>query len=274
MVTPNLDELAAMAAAASASQTRHVIGNDAKNAPQSSRSQDHSSSSYSSLSSAENTQDSAALGRAGHKLAEAAISPDGQFVDARPLGDALKAVLTAMVHDGDNSATALSTSGGGGSSRDPTCPADTHRCSSSSAQSEPVSCSSLNDGSKHVVVTMGVAGVLVASGSPADLSVDDKDKSNGGGGVLVKIPTRSGSWFTLSAHHYPALPLPARSGGRAGVLVDCTGAGDCLAAGMVGGLSLGWEMRDSVLLGLVRNGSIDLSSGPRFFVGVASALEW
>lgn len=245
MVTPNLDELAAMAAAAGALQAGHA-------------------------------QQNATLERAGQKLAEAAISSDGQFVDARPLGDALRTVLTAMVHGEGCPATVLGTFGDGGFSRDATSFSDTHSYSSSSAQPESLSCSSLEDGSKHIVVTMGSAGVLVASASPAALSNDDNDKNksngDGGGRTLIEIPARSGSWFVLSADHYPALSLSSCSGGRPGVLVDCTGAGDCLVAGMVAALALGWEMRESLLLGLVRNAYIDLCEATLVFsLGIAGA---
>ncbi|CAM9614213.1 unnamed protein product, partial [Sphacelaria rigidula] len=111
----------------------------------------------------------------------------------------------------------------------------------------------LDDGSKHVVVTMGSAGVLVASARRVSAVPErNKTRSNRSSNnpTLVEIPAHSGSSFELSAKHYPALPLPPQSGGTPGVLVDCTGAGDCLVAGMVGAISLGWELQESVLLGL------------------------
>lgn len=111
----------------------------------------------------------------------------------------------------------------------------------------------LIDGAKHVAVTMGSAGVLLASARPAPARRAGDGNGNDRtadpiGDTLVECPPSSGRWFSLSAEHYPALPLGSRGKGD---VVDCTGAGDCLVAGMVGGLALGWSTRDSLCLGLV-----------------------
>lgn len=74
LTTPNLDELAAMASAATA---KNKNGQD-------------------SGSQSSGNADSDGSMRAGHALAQAAIV-DGEFVDPRPLGAALKTVLAAML---------------------------------------------------------------------------------------------------------------------------------------------------------------------------------
>lgn len=112
----------------------------------------------------------------------------------------------------------------------------------------------LIDGARHVAVTMGSAGVVLASARPASRRpAGNGDDNNHMAGpiddALIECPPGSGLWFSLSAEHYPALPLGSRRKG--GDVVDCTGAGDCLVAGMVGGLALGWSTRDSLCLGLV-----------------------
>ncbi|CAN0494708.1 unnamed protein product [Ectocarpus sp. 12 AP-2014] len=152
--------------------------------------------------------------REGHSLATAALA-GGKLVDARPLGPALKAVLEAML-------------------------------------SEVATPMTLLDGARHVVVTLGSAGVVLASARPCQppngglLNGSDNDSR----GVL-EAPLGSGRWFTLSAEHYPAPPLerPGQPGGA--MVADCTGAGDCLVAGLVGGLALGWSARESTCLGLL-----------------------
>lgn len=102
---------------------------------------------------------------------------------------------------------------------------------------------------------MGSAGVLLASAQAASDRCADSGNGNGIGGTAgpsgdasIECPPGSGRWFSLSAEHYPALPL--EPWGK-GAVVDCTGAGDCLVAGMVGGLALGWSTRNSLCLGLV-----------------------
>lgn len=101
-----------------------------------------------------------------------------------------------------------------------------------------------------MAVTMGSAGVLLASARPGCTQHPGNDDSStiGCGGNMIESPPGSGRWFALSAEHYPALPLGPREGYA---VADCTGAGDCLVAGMVGGLALGWSTRESVCLGLV-----------------------
>lgn len=113
----------------------------------------------------------------------------------------------------------------------------------------------LIDGARHVAVTLGSAGVILASAKPASRqrsgigNCDGNDRTAGPmGNTLIECPPGSGRWFSLSAEHYPALPLGSLGNGT---VVDCTGAGDCLVAGMVGGLSLGWSTPDSLCLGLV-----------------------
>lgn len=156
--------------------------------------------------------------REGHSLATAALS-DGKLVDARPLGAALKTVLAAIL---DNEAEA------------------------------PMA---LLDGARHVAVTLGSAGVVLASAQPSPTlrggGTHDSDSTS-----VVESPAGSGRWFALSAKHYAALPLE-RQGQEGecsgeGAIADCTGAGDCLVAGMIGGFALGWSARESVCLGLVR----------------------
>lgn len=120
----------------------------------------------------------------------------------------------------------------------------------------PTPSMALLDGARHVAVTMGSAGVLLASARPIN-SVPIESygacKDNNTGSDVVESSRSSGRWFALSAEHYPALPLEEpREGAATGEVVDCTGAGDCLVAGMVGGLALGWSLRESVFLGLVR----------------------
>lgn len=183
LTTPNLDELAAMSSAA-----------DGGGEPRGCR---------------------GAL-REGHSLATAALA-DGKLVDARPLGAALKTVLTSMLEDEAEAQMALL------------------------------------DGARHVAVTLGSAGVVLASARPSPtLHGGDSHK----GDSTIECPAGSGRWFTLSAEHYPALPLdPQGQGGESsgeGAIADCTGAGDCLVAGMTGGFALGWSARESVCLGLVR----------------------
>ncbi|CAM9666376.1 unnamed protein product [Ectocarpus sp. 6 AP-2014] len=152
--------------------------------------------------------------REGHSLATAALA-DGKLVDARPLGPALKAVLEAMLGD---VATPMA----------------------------------LLDGARHVVVTLGSAGVVLASARPCQPPngglLNGSDNDNRG---VLESPLGSGRWFALSAEHYPALPLerPGQAGGA--MVADCTGAGDCLVAGLVGGLALGWSARESTCLGLL-----------------------
>lgn len=92
----------------------------------------------------------------------------------------------------------------------------------------------LLDGGKHLAVTLGSAGVLLVSARPSPAS-------------------QPGKAFDVSGTHYPALPLAdSRQGGEIeGAIADCTGAGDCLVAGMVGGFALGWSVHESVCLGLV-----------------------
>lgn len=156
--------------------------------------------------------------REGNSLATAALA-DGKLVDARPLGAALKTVLAAMLDDETEAPMVLL------------------------------------DGARHVAVTLGGAGVVLASARPSPTP-------HGGGGThhgdsaSVETPAGSGRWFTLSAEHYPALPLGQLGKGGEysgeGAIADCTGAGDCLVAGMIGGFALGWSARESVCLGLVR----------------------
>ena len=109
----------------------------------------------------------------------------------------------------------------------------------------------LIDGARHVAVTMGSAGVVLASARRASPRPAENDSRTTGpiDDALIECPPGSGLWFSLSAEHYPALPLGSRRKG--GDVVDCTGAGDCLVAGMVGGLALGWSTQDSLCLGLV-----------------------
>lgn len=157
--------------------------------------------------------------RGGHSLETAALA-DGKLVDARPLGTALKAVLSAML-DNDIETPMM-----------------------------------LLDGARHVAVTLGSAGIILACARPAP-------SPRGGGGhvntstgdsesVFLESPSGSGRWFLLSAEHYPALPLEQPDeGDDRGVVTNCTGAGDCLVAGMVSGLALGWSAEKSVFLGLV-----------------------
>lgn len=182
LTTPNLDELAAMSAAADCGGEPDGHGG--------------------------------ALGE-GHSLATAALA-DGKLVDARPLGAALKTVLAAML-EGE---------------------ADRHMA--------------LLDGARHVAVTLGSAGVVLASARPSP-ALHDRGTNHCG---VVESPASSGRWFTLSAEHYPALPLerPGQGGECSGdhAIADCTGAGDCLVAGMIGGFAMGWSARESVCLGLVR----------------------
>lgn len=246
VVTPNLDELAAMAIAAAPRRTPKSPEADTRSGPGSSHA--HASSQ----SPVENTQEGAA-GRMGHSLAKGAISAEGKFVDAKPLGTALTAIFTAML--GGHAPAELDSSGTGAPSFGDALVGDP---SAQVAQAEcrPV----LLDGAKRIVVTMGSAGVLVASAWPRtagdkrgiDGSTTCFDPDVAAAGVLVEIPDGSGKWFSLSADHYPALPLSSRRGHQQGVVVDCTGAGDCLVAGMVGGLALGFEAQESVLLGMVR----------------------
>ena len=107
----------------------------------------------------------------------------------------------------------------------------------------------LLDGAKHIVVTMGSAGVLLASARPA-LNPSHQETTVGTEtDTFFETPPDSGRWFSLSARHYPALPLEGQGGKD--VVVDCTGAGDCLVAGMVGGFALGWGTHKSLCLGLV-----------------------
>lgn len=158
---------------------------------------------------------------AKRSLAGAAIK-GGELVDPRPLGPALKAVMAAMLDE-----SAVAAGGRGDKSRGLSMP--------------------LLDGAKHVAVTMGSAGLLLASARPVSNSEERADAE--GGGNLLEVLSGSGRWFSLSARHYPALSL-GRSGN--GAVADCTGAGDCLVAGMVGGLALGWDAHESACLGLVR----------------------
>ena len=156
--------------------------------------------------------------REGHSLAKAALA-DGKLVDARPLGAALKTVLAAMLDDEAEAPMALL------------------------------------DGARHVAVTLGSAGALLASARPSP-TPHGGDAQLGDGTVSLESPAGSGRWYSLSAEHYPALPLERQRRGDErsgeGVIVDCTGAGDCLVAGMIGGFALGWPARESVCLGLVR----------------------
>lgn len=120
-------------------------------------------------------------------------------------------------------------------------------------RSSGVGASSLLHGGKHIVLTMGGAGVLLASARPIPCStslpsprIDPPQATD----TSPDIRTIAGKRFSLSAYHFPALPLPDAAG-NPGALVDCTGAGDCLVAGLAGGLALGWDMRNSISLGLV-----------------------
>lgn len=180
LTSPNLDELAAMSAAAD--------GDEAL--------------------------------REGHSLAKATLA-DGKLVNARPLGAALKTVLLAMLDDEAEAPMALL------------------------------------DGARHVAVTLGSAGVLLASVRPGPTLHTSGDTHHGDSTSGVESPAGSGRWFTMSAEHYPALPLERQGQGGErsgeGAIVDCTGAGDCLVAGMIGGFALGWPARESVYLGLVRH---------------------
>ena len=155
--------------------------------------------------------------REGHLLVEAALA-GGDLVDARPLGAPLKAVLAALLEH---------------------------------EEAEPPR--TFLDGGRHVAVTLGSAGVVLASATPMSCFPDDARTSSS----VVESPPGSGRWFALSAEHYPALPLERRGqrgeGCGEGAMADCTGAGDCLVAGMTGGLALGWSARDSLFLGLVSN---------------------
>lgn len=152
--------------------------------------------------------------REGHSLATAALA-DGKLVDARPLGPALKTVLEAMLGEVATPMTLL-------------------------------------DGARHVVVTLGSAGVVLASARPCQPPngglLNGSDNNSRG---VLESPLGSSRWFALSTEHYPALPLerPRQAGGA--TVADCTGAGDCLVAGLVGGLALGWSARESTCLGLV-----------------------
>lgn len=158
--------------------------------------------------------------RQGHSLATAALA-DGKLVDARPLGTALRTVLAAILDDETEVPMALL------------------------------------DSARHVAVTLGSAGVVLASARPAPSLHGGNINRNTGDSksVLFESPSGSGRWFVLSAEHYPALPLerPGQGGegDDRGAIANCTGAGDCLVAGMVGGLALGWSARQSVCLGLV-----------------------
>lgn len=187
MTTPNLDELQAMSSAAL--DVGSVGGSGAE-----------------------------AL-REGHSLATAALA-DGKLVDARPLGAALKAVLSAMLDDDIEAPMTLL------------------------------------DGARHVAVTLGSAGIVLACARP-EPSLRGGDghiniSSGDGKSVLLESPSGSGRWFLLSAEYYPALPLEQPGDGDGGgAIANCTGAGDCLVAGMVSGLTLGWSAEKSVLLGLV-----------------------
>lgn len=155
--------------------------------------------------------------REGHSLATAALA-DGKLVNARPLGAALKTVLKAMLDDEAGASMALL------------------------------------DGARHVAVTLGSAGVVLASARP-NPTMHDGD-THGDSTSVVESPAGSGRWFALSAEHYPALPLGLQGKGGecsgGGAIADCTGAGDCLVAGMIGGFALGWSARESVCLGMVR----------------------
>lgn len=198
MVTPNLDELAAMALAATGSSGGLPV-----------------------LLKAWSLDSGGAVGEslAEGSLTRAAIK-GGELVDPRPLGAALKAVMASMLDE-----SALAAGGRGDKFRGSPMP--------------------LLDGAKHIAVTMGSAGLLLASARP----VSSAEEPAGGDGNFLEVPSGSGTWFSLSAHHYPALSL-GRSGN--GAIADCTGAGDCLVAGMVGGLALGWDAHESACLGLVR----------------------
>lgn len=152
----------------------------------------------------------------GHSLATAALAY-GKLVDARPLGEALKTVLAAILDDETDAPMVLL------------------------------------DGARHVAVTLGSAGVVLASARPRP-TLEGGDAHLGDSASVVESPAGSGRWFTLSAEHYPALPLEQQGErGGEGTIADCTGAGDCLVAGMIGGFALGWSARESVCLGLVRN---------------------
>lgn len=104
--------------------------------------------------------------------------------------------------------------------------------------------SSLLDGAKHIVVTMGSAGVLLVSARP----IPDLPHVTSTTTDTERVVTEA--FVEVTADHFPALPLVDQDG-KSRTLVDCTGAGDCLVAGLVGGLALGWAMRDSMLLGMV-----------------------
>lgn len=110
----------------------------------------------------------------------------------------------------------------------------------------------LLDGAKHVLVTLGSAGVLHASARPIPTPPQRGPSSSGGTAEdrRIEVTPGSGRWLSVSARHFPALPLEAGSG-DGGAIVDCTGAGDCLVAGVVGGLMLGWPVQDGILMGLV-----------------------
>lgn len=107
----------------------------------------------------------------------------------------------------------------------------------------------LLDGGRHVVVTMGSAGVLLATAHLASSSPRNETAVVREGNAFLEIPPGSGRLFTLLARYYPALPLEGP--GREGIVTNCTGAGDCLVAGMVGGFALGWGIHESLCLGLV-----------------------
>lgn len=127
---------------------------------------------------------------------------DGKLVDLQPLRPALTRVLQAMLGDRESKEAALL------------------------------------DGGRHIVVTLGSAGVVLVSARPSPESAPGPD---------------SGTTWSISSAHYPAVPLeyPGDDGESNRAIVDCTGAGDCLVAGMVGGLALGWSAHESVCLGLV-----------------------
>lgn len=107
----------------------------------------------------------------------------------------------------------------------------------------------LLDGGRHVVVTMGSAGVLLATARLASSSPRNETAAVREGNAFLETPPGSGRLFSLSARHYPALPLEGL--GRERIVANCTGAGDCLVAGMVGGFALGWGIHESLCLGLV-----------------------
>ncbi|KAJ8245592.1 hypothetical protein GJAV_G00272400 [Gymnothorax javanicus] len=82
-----------------------------------------------------------------------------------------------------------------------------------------------------VVVTLGPLGVLLCGGLE--------------GGVLRLGPAKSRQTGTLCALHYPAIPL------NPGDVVNVSGAGDSLAAGLIAGVLRGLSVDDSVRLGLM-----------------------